>query len=81
MEFPDQLVRLWLRSQMHELPRQVSKHICRGEPQWVVLIPPSIACGEVESLFVRFVNKQVYVERALLEDGSVILSCQGVKTP
>jgi hypothetical protein len=72
IEFPEQVIKLWLRTQIPE----VFEHVCGGDAEWIALIPPSTMSDEVESLFLRWVTKHSSIKRTTLDDGSVILSCR-----
>jgi hypothetical protein len=69
----EQIVQVWFYDQA---PQRL-KHLLRKDSEWVVLIPPSSASGEMEALFLRLHAGRNPVCRHTLADGSILFSGRG----
>jgi hypothetical protein len=64
----DKIIRIWAYS---EVPLPV-KQLSEKKAEWVILIPPSLACAEIQALFLRPESGGHSVIRNELTDGSVL---------
>ena len=69
----EQIVQVWFYDQA---PQRL-KHLLRKDSEWVVLIPPGSASGEMETLFLRLHASRNAVCRHTLADGSILFSGRG----
>jgi hypothetical protein len=67
------IVQVWFYDQAP--PRL--KHLLRKDSEWVVLIPPGSASGEMETLVLRLHAGRNPVCRHTLADGSILFSGRG----
>ena len=66
----EQVVKIWPYNRVPQSLKRLS-----GEtPDWVALVPPTLAWPEVEALFLRWNVDTYRVNRRTLDDGSILFS-------